>query len=227
MQPYLFPYIGYFQLVNAVDRFILLDDVNYIKRGWVNRNRLLVNNKEHLFTIPVKDVSQNRPINKLSLVEEDKWKKNIMRTLEMNYKKAPHFKTVFSLINQIIYSNELSLSKYILNSLEQINSYLGITTGIVPGSSVYGNNCFKGQERIIDICRKEDADIYINAIGGTYLYSKEEFKREGVDLKFIKPLMIKYTQFGGQFVPWLSIIDVMMFNSKEELNSLINKYELL
>ncbi len=227
MQPYLFPYIGYFQLINAVDRFVLLDDVNYIKKGWINRNRILVNSKEHLFTVPVKGVSQNRLISELFLVEEDKWKTKLLRTMEESYRKASQFKDVISLFNQIIYSKELSLSKFILYSLEQINNYLGITTEIVASSSIYGNTCLKGEERIIDICKKEKADVYINAIGGLALYSGEKFIRSGIELKFIKPLSIEYPQYDNQFVAWLSIIDVMMFNSMEKLKSLIRRYELL
>lgn len=227
MQPYLFPYIGYFQLINAVDRFVLLDDVNYIRKGWINRNRILVNNLEHLFTVPVKEASQNRRINEVFLVEEDKWKTKLIKTLENSYKKAPFYKSTIFLLHNLVYSNEVNLSKYILNSLDELNKYLGITTEIVPSSSKYENSSLKAQDRIIDICRKENADVYFNASGGMDLYCRDEFAKEGFELKFIKPLKIEYLQFDKQFVPWLSIIDVMMFNSKGNIKSLLNQHEII
>lgn len=227
MQPYLFPYIGYFQLINTVDKFVVLDDVNYIKKGWINRNRILVNNLEYLFTVPVKEASQNKKINELFLLEENKWKTKLIKTLENSYKKAPFYKGTISLLYNLIHSNELNLSKYILNSLDQLNKYLGITTEIVSSSSIYENSFLKAQDRIIDICRKENADVYLNAIGGMDLYSAEEFVKEGFELKFIKPLKVEYLQFDKHFVPWLSIIDVMMFNSKENIESLLNQHEIL
>jgi len=227
MQPYLFPYIGYFQLIKVVDKFILFDDVNYIKKGWINRNRILVNKEEFMFTIPVKAMSQNKHINELFLVEEDKWKKKLVKTLEESYKNAPNFESAFSLLNQIIYLKEQNLSKYILNSLEQLKEYLGITTEIVPSSSIYGNGELKAQDRILDICRKESADQYFNAIGGMELYSKEEFAKEGIVLKFLRPSKIEYRQFDSNFQPLLSIIDSMMFNSQDELSVLLNQFEIL
>lgn len=227
MQPYFFPYIGYFQLINAVDKFVLLDDVNYIKKGWINRNRILVSNMEYLFTIPVKDASQNKRINEIFLVEEDIWKTKLLKTLEASYKKAPFYNVTISMIKNLINSNEKNLSKYIFNSLEQLNSYLGITTKIISSTSVYKNSCLKGQNRIIDICRKENTDVYINAIGGMSLYSRDEFVKDGFELRFIRPRKVEYPQYDGQFIPWLSIIDVIMFNSKENIKTILNQFETL
>jgi hypothetical protein len=227
MQPYIFPYIGYFQLINAVDRFVILDDVNYIKKGWINRNRILVNKKDYKFIVPVKDLSQNKLISDLFLVEEDKWKIKLLRTIEDNYKKAPFYESTFLIINQLIEYGELNLSRYIVKSLQTLTDYLGISTQIIPSSSVYCNSNLKAQERILDICMKEKADVYINAIGGIELYSKEEFHANGIDLKFLSPSRIEYPQFQGQFVPWLSIIDVLMFNPKEVVKTYLNQYDLV
>lgn len=226
MQPYLLPYIGYFQLINAVDRFIFLDDVNYIKKGWINRNRILVNSREYLFTIPLKEASQNKLIKDLQLADDEKWKSKLIRTIDDSYKKAPQFKNVFPLVNQIIHFDEKNLSKYILNSIILLNEYLNISTEIVPGSSIYNNYSLKAQEKIVDICRKEHARIYINAIGGIDLYSKDIFSESGIELKFIRSLPLKYPQFNKQFIPWLSILDVMMFNSSETLFSLLKMNEI-
>ena len=227
MQPYLFPYIGYFQLINAVDKFVILDDVHYIKKGWINRNRILVNNKEYLFTVPVKSISQNKLINELYLVEEERWKKDLVRTINFNYKNAPFFSDIILLISKIINSNEQNLSKYILNSLQLLNRYMKINTEVITSSSIYGNSWLKGQDRILDICKQENADIYLNAIGGSELYSREEFIRNGINLKFLKSLKIVYSQYETQFLPWLSIIDVMMFNPKEKIRAFLDQYELL
>jgi len=226
MQPYLFPYIGYFQLINAVDKFVILDDVNYINKGWINRNRILVNGKEYLFTVPLKKSSQNKLIFECELAD-DKWKQKLIRTIEMNYKKAPFFCQNFEIIKTIIDYNEINLSKYLCNQIEVLCNYLNITTEIVKTSLYYNNSHLKAQEKIMDICKKEKTDVYINAFGGQKLYSKEYFKENNIEIKFIKSNPITYKQFNNEFVPWLSIIDVMMFNSKEEIKEMLNKYELI
>jgi hypothetical protein len=227
MQPYLFPYIGYFQLINAVDKFILYDDVNFITRGWINRNKILIDGKAYLFTIPLSGASQNKLINEINLVEDGKWKLKFFKTIEINYKKAPFFETVSPLIHEIIESPFQKIAELIVYSLKLINEYLGIKTLIVS-SSVYKNIQLKGQTRILDICRRENADKYINLIGGMELYSQEAFKENNIELSFIKPLSFQYNQFNMEFVPWLSIIDILMFNSVVTIIDILNsKCELI
>lgn len=119
MQPYFLPYIGYFQLINAVDTFVLLDDVNYINKGWINRNQLLLNGKAHLFTLPLQKASQNKLINQLELSNETKWKDKLLKTIETAYKKAPQFHLVFPLISQILQYPESNLSLFIHHSIQK------------------------------------------------------------------------------------------------------------
>lgn len=228
MQPYLFPYIGYFQLIAAADKFIVLDDVNYIKKGWINRNRILIGGKDKLFTVPLKEASQNKKIRDIELVEDDKWKDKFLMTLKLNYNKAPYYSEAISRIEKIIQCKEVNLSSYIYNSILGLCSYLDIKTELVPSSSVYSNGDLKAQEKILDICFKEKATDYINPIGGMELYDKNSFIQSSINLNFIKSSEIVYRQFNNPFVPWLSIIDLMMFNSKESiLDFITNKYNLI
>jgi len=226
MQPYLFPYIGYFQLMNAVDKFVIYDDVNFINRGWVNRNRILVNSKEHMFTVPLKNASQNVLIKDLELIEPGKWKNKFLKTLEHAYGKAPFFEKVFSIVNKVINTKSKFIKDWHLNSFRLINNYLGINTIIVESSSIYNNQSLKGQDRILDICIKEKTNQYINPIGGKELYSSEIFRDHHIKLNFLATEKLYYNQFSNDFVPDLSIIDIMMFNSLDRINNNLSLYTL-
>lgn len=102
MQPYLFPYLGYFQLIQAVDKFILLDDVNFIKRGWVNRNRILVNGKDHLFSLPLQRASQFKKINDLKLADYPGWRNRFFKTLTHAYRQASQYEPVMKMLHQAL-----------------------------------------------------------------------------------------------------------------------------
>jgi hypothetical protein len=227
MQPYLFPYIGYFQMMNAVDEFVLLDDVHYINKGWINRNRILVNKQDYIFTMPLKEASQNKLINEIEIMQDGKWQTKFLKTIQLSYKKAPFFDSCFSIMEKIILSEERILSKFILKSFFCINNYLDIPTLIKESSTIDKDVDLKGQGRILAICIKEKACEYINAIGGIELYSKEHFSKNNIELRFIKSNPLKYDQFKQDFVPWLSIIDVMMFNSKEAIRKMLLNYQCL
>lgn len=227
MQPYIFPYIGYFQLINTVDKFIIYDDVNFINKGWINRNRILVNGKDSLFTIPLKEASQNKLINNIEVNWDSAWKSKFLKTIEQSYKKAPYYQQVLPLIEGLLNTEKSIFSEIIFENLTQVCQYLEIKTEIVPSSSIYHNTHLKAQERIIDICVQEKTDTYINPIGGLELYDKAAFQAIGKELFFIKSKAIRYTQFKNEFVPWLSIIDILMFNSPEHISTLLNDYELV
>ncbi|NQU81513.1 MAG: WbqC family protein [Bacteroidetes bacterium] len=227
MQPYLFPYIGYFQLMNAADKFVVYDDVTYIKSGWINRNRILVNNREHMFTIPLKNASSNILIKDIQISLNDKWINKLLKTLDQNYKKAPYFEEIFSLVSRIINIKTKYIRDMHLRSFQLINQYLGIETSVIETSNIYNNQYMKGKQRVIDICHQENAKHYINPIGGQELYEKELFMKNGIKLSFLKTEEINYPQFESDFVPWLSVIDVMMFNSLEIIQNMLNQYELI
>lgn len=229
MQPYIFPYIGYFQMIKAVDKFVFYDDVNFIKKGWINRNRILVNGDDFLFTVPLTKISQNNLINESKVNKEtyQDWKANFLKTLNTNYKKALFYQETFPLIQKILDSNYQTISELAIKSITEIADYLDIQTSFIVSSEKYNNKGMDKQIRLIDICKQEDSNHYINAIGGQELYKKEDFAKEGIQLDFIQPLPIEYSQFHHKFVPWLSIIDVLMFNSIDEVNLMLDKHELI
>lgn len=227
MQPYFFPYLGYFQLIASVDKFVLLDDVHMIRQGWVNRNNILLQGKAHLISIPVQKASQNKLICDLELVDSAMWREKMFKTLRQAYSKAPYFSDVEPLVASVLQFPNNSLSHFVLQSITSVAEYIGLKTKFVPSSSVYLNAYLKGQERIIDICLQEHAGSYINAIGGQDLYSKKAFSDKGISLQFVKMRSVDYQQFGANFVPSLSIIDVLMFNSREQIAGLLMEKDLL
>jgi len=186
-----------------------------------------VNNQSSLFTIPLKDASQNRLIRDIELVQTSGWQKKLLKTMEHAYKKAPHFKELFPVISAIINAEISHIYQLASLSIISIAAYLGIPTVFVKSSVIYHNANLKSQERILDICIREKADHYINPSGGMEIYSRNLFEESGVRLNFLKARPVSYKQFNGEFVPFLSIIDVLMFNSKEASNQLLGEYELL
>ncbi|MCE7064435.1 WbqC family protein [Dyadobacter sp. CY326] len=227
MQPYIFPYIGYFQLINAVDKFIIYDDVNFINKGWINRNNLLVSGQAHLFTIPLKDASQNKLINEVQLLKGEPWQKKFLKTLQQSYQKAPYYQKVFVLIEEIVNLDVETIYELTFEALVRTCNYMEIKTEIVASSSIYQNTHLKGPDRILDICKQKGADHYINPIGGMELYDKGKFEKEGIKLNFIKSVSSPYNQFKNAFVPWLSIIDILMFNDPEAIREQLKAYELI
>ena len=230
MQPYFMPYIGYFQLIKAVDKFIIYDDVTYIKQGWINRNQLLINGEARKFTIPISNGSSNNLIKDvvISNMVFDKWKITFYKTLMSSYRRAPYYNNVLDLMDRIINCSTNYISELAVHSIEETLKYLNISRDIVRSSEVYNNNNeLMSQNRVLDICKKESAKTYINPIGGQELYSQEIFRHHGLELFFIKTKEFKYQQFTNEFVPWLSIIDVLMFNSSEEINEMLDNYELI
>lgn len=229
MQPYFFPYIGYFQLINAVDKFVVYDDVNFIKGGWINRNNVLINKKTFLFTVPLENSSSFIQIDQTRLHSKfyQIWKIKFLRSLEQSYKKAPYYDDVFFLIEKILNTESNFISHLAIESIKGVCSYLDIKTQIIDTSKQYNNKYLSGQDRIISICQFEHANQYINPIGGIDLYSKDDFKNNAIILNFIKTKPIVYKQFDNEFFSWLSIIDVLMFNSKNEVMRILNEYDLV
>ncbi len=228
MQPYFLPYIGYWQLINAVDKFVLLDDVNYIMRGYINRNSILVNGREHRFTIPVRQASQNKLIKDTKFAFPDEEKNKFLLMVENSYKKAPCFNEVMPLIHQIVEFEQEDITQYIHNSLTIIMNYLGIETKIYHSSQIPKNNDLHGQDRILEICRQLRSDVYINPCGGRKLYSSDEFEKNGIRLYFLdtRSDKIHYSQNNEEFKENLSIIDIMFFNDVETIRTFLQEYDL-
>ena len=224
MQPYFFPYIGYWQLINSVDIFIIYDDVNFIKRGYINRNNILINNVKHLFTLALIKSSQNKKINEILIGENNK---KILRTIEQSYLKAPFFHDIFPIIEDIFSNKEKDLSKFLGNSLQIFSKYLDINTKFEYSSMIENDKSLQAQDRLIEISKILNATDYINAIGGEQLYDKNAFSDAGINLSFIQTELINYKQFNNKFIPNLSIIDVMMFNRKEDIKEMLKNYTLV
>lgn len=225
MQPYFLPYIGYFQLINAVDKYVIYDDVQYIKSGWINRNNILLNGQNFRFNLIILGASPKKLINEIFVAENQF---NLLKTIESAYKKAPFFSIVFPLLENIINYENKNLAKYIGNSLIKIAIYLNIKTEFIYSSEIKAkNNLLKAQAKVINICSVLNATEYINAIGGIELYDKEKFEKNNIKLRFLKINSLEYKQFHNPFIPNLSILDVLMFNSIEKINIILNKYELI
>ena len=226
-QPYFVPYIGYWQLINTVDVFIISDDYNYINRGWVNRNKILEKGSPKYFNIEISHASSNKKINELYISEEIFNKDKKLMQLRNVYRRAPFFSEGYMLMQDIFDYKESNLAVFLENSIKKICDYLDIQTKFVRSSSIPGNCELKKEYKIFNQCKYVGADIYINAIGGQSMYSFEQFKQHGIKLGFIQTNDIRYKQLWYDFVPNLSIIDVIMFNSKAEIKKILQQYTLL
>jgi hypothetical protein len=228
MQPYLFPYIGYWQLLNTVDTFVVYDNIQFMNDRWFHRNNILVNQKKKLFTIPIKKDSH-----KLNVVDRyisDKSHKNIqviLAQINNEYRKARYFNNVFPLIKSIFLHDEKNLFKYVYNSIIQVCNHLDIKTKIVISSNIDINHNLKKQSKVIAINKSLNSTQYINMSSGYKLYDLDKFQKENIQLKFLKPEYIEYKQNNDNFIPFLSIIDVMMFNSKEETKKILSKFKFM
>lgn len=225
MQPYFLPYIGYFQLIASVDKFVIYDNIKYTKKGWINRNRMLQNNIDKTFTIPLLKDSDRLDIVE-RFISEDFNRKKLLSQFRGSYLKAPYFNEVWHLIENVVLFEENNLFRYIENSILLVCAYLDITTEIITSSSIPAQHELFSQEKVISICNEMKAKTYINPIGGKELYSIEAFAANEIELKFIEANKIEYTQFQNSFISGLSIVDVLMFNSKAECKELIQEYKL-
>lgn len=228
MQPYFLPYIGYFQLINAVDKFVMYDNIEFTKKGWINRNRILMNGKDCIITIPIRKDSDYLDVNQRYLAESyAKEKSKIVSKISELYRKSPQYDVIFPLIESVFCNVENNLFDFIFNSLTVILHYLDIKTEIVFSSTIAIDHSVKSKDKVIAICKKLGATQYINPIGGLDLYLEEDFKNNELDLHFLKSNPIEYKQFDNDFIPWLSIIDVLMFNSPKEVKRMLNQFEII
>lgn len=222
MQPYFLPYIGYFQLINAVDQFVIYDNIQYTKKGWINRNRILVNGKDEFITLPLKKDSDYFHVNQRYLSDAFALEKEkITRKIKEVYRKAPYFNETFEVWLAIVNCKDVNLFSFILNALQKINSYLEIETPLLISSSIAIDHQLKAEDKVIAICKALQATCYLNPIGGVELYAKKSFDAHHLKLQFIQANPFVYQQFNHDFIPWLSILDVMMFNNKDVLQEII------
>lgn len=227
MQPYFLPYIGYFQLMSDVDMFVVYDNIKYTKKGWINRNRILMNGKDHLFTIPIAAASDycdiiDREVSKTFDREK------LLSQFKGAYARSPQFGNVFPWLSDLVNESEANLFGYIFRSLLKVRSRLGLETEVIRSSSLSVDPALTGQDRVIATCRAVGATVYVNPIGGLDLYHRDQFRAHGIELRFLQSGPVRYPQFGGEFVPSLSIVDVMMFNPASSVQALVrNAYGLV
>jgi hypothetical protein len=225
MQPYLFPYIGYFQLINTVDKFVFYDDVNFIKNGWINRNRIIINNSSKYITIQLKGASPNKIINEIEFTDN---REKLKSTIRMAYCKAPYYGAVWPLIEEALSINTQKISDQSIFSVKLVCEYLGTNTKFEVSSEKYPHT--KGLEkvaRLVEVCRINEATTYINSYGGKELYRKDIFRESNIKLQFLRTVLTDYKQFSNVFFPSLSIIDVLMFNSVNDIQSMLENYDIL
>ena len=228
MQPYFLPYIGYFQLMNTVDEFVIYDNIEFSRKGWVNRNRILVNGVDMYVTLPLKKDSDYLDIIERSLAET--WpveRKKMLNRIKESYRNAPHFNEVFPVIEELLLFEETNLFRFLFNTLQRTKDYLGIKTALTISSTLHINHELRSEDKVLVMAQSRNSDVYINPIGGIELYNKQRFREMGIELLFLKTDNFTYDQNKMPFIPFLSIIDVMMFNSQEKIRDYLLRYSLL
>lgn len=214
MQPYFLPYIGYWQLIAAVDTFVIYDNIKYTKKGWINRNRLLRDGEPVTFSLPIAAGPDSLDVVERELAPSLDRRK-LLAQFQGAYAKAPYFAEVLPLLREIIEYPEQNLYRYVRHSVDRLCSHLGLQTRIVVSSDVPIDHDLRAQDKVLALCKSLGASEYINPIGGTELYERAVFADHELRLSFLRATPFEYPQFGKVFVPWLSIIDLLMFNPLE------------
>lgn len=223
MQPYLFPYLGYFQLINAVDEFVLGDVLQYEKESWINRNKILVNGQPMLFSFPLKKDRFDASIREKQFADSIAGdREKLLKTIKNSYSRAPNFAAFFPLLEEIILFPVASLADYAENSIRRICRYAGITTPIRLASELSLPLRMDKQERVVQTVKALNGGMYVNPISGATLYREAYFRERGLQLRFHRMGDVKYRQLKEPFTPNLSIIDVLMFNDPFSLRQMLD-----
>lgn len=223
MQPYFFPYLGYFHLLDSCDIFVFLDNVNYINRGWVNRNQFIFSGSPNMFTIPLNGASQNKLINEIEIAD-GRWTKLFLKSLEMSYKKTKCYSELIDSLKEVLGDGTGRISDLNMRTTIWCAAQLGMVKEFKVSSVDFSEVQGVGQDRIIRICQLEGASGYNNAIGGLELYNKQVFSDFGIQLSFVKSALNNYQQIGSEFFPGMSILDVLMNNDLQERQVLLKQY---
>lgn len=229
MQPYFLPYIGYFQLIAVADVFVVYDNIKYTKKGWINRNRLLANGEASVFSVPLQKASDALDVRERHLAH-DFDRRKLLNVFKGAYGGAPCFKPTMTLLESIIGCTDTNLFGYVQHSLSLVCAHLNLETRIVTSSDLPIDHQLRSQEKVIALCRSVGASVYVNPVGGTSLYADEAFREQGVELRFLRSRPVEYRQFGAPFVPWLSIVDLLMFNPRETVEAWVksrDQFDLL
>lgn len=230
MQPYFFPYIGYFSLIKHTDNYILLDKVQYIRHGWIERNRILKQSGGWSYiAVPLKKHSRDTLIADIEISNIENWKQRIISQLQY-YKGAPYYYTIMKLVDDILDIKTRSIVDLDFSALQKVCNYLNINTPIKIFSrmDLQIEKPEAADEWALNICRAiKGVTEYWNPIGGKEFFDCEKYTENHIEIYFQQMHIGEYKQKGNDFEPSLSIIDVMMFNSPEEINKMLDDYELI
>jgi len=225
MQPYFFPYLGYYQLANYVDLFVVFDDVNFINRGWINRNNILLSGQPHLITIPLNKASQNKLINEIEVSQDFNWKSKLRKKIDMCYSKSNNKQSGSEILEEAITCSN-KISEISERSLSSIFEYCGIRKKIIKSSEISYDKNLKAQDKILDICCKIGCTEYVNLPGGKNLYENKKFLEKGITLSFITKNSVRYKQQCKDFVDNLSMIDILMNNEAADIKILMSRFSI-
>ena len=221
MQPYLFPWIGYFQLLAQADVFVLYDDACYIKQGYINRNTLLAAGQAQRFTLPVPGASSNKRIGELAF---DTQVEKLLKTLRQSYRHAPAYSDVMPLIEDVLLHQDRDITACCQRGMENILAYLCLTRRLIRSSELDYDRTENAENKVIGMCNALGGDIYVNSTGGRHLYSAAAFAAQGIALRFLQANNVAYDQGTPEFVPNLSIIDVLMYCTPDAVRQALDHY---
>jgi hypothetical protein len=227
MQPYFLPYVGYWQLMGAVDAFVVYDRIKYTKKGWINRNRMLLNGSDAMFSLPLASGSDQLMVSERTLSSAFDRRK-LLAQFEGAYRKAPQFDAVQPLLRDVVMCPADNLFDYLWHSIVRIREHLGLNTRLIVSSDVPHDESLKSQDKVLALCGALGATVYVNPIGGVELYDRDAFSLRGITLQFHKARPFDYPQLGAPFVAWLSIVDVLMFNPAATVDDAVrHQFDLL
>lgn len=224
MQPYFFPYLGYFQLIAAADTFVLYDDSQYIKNGWSNRNRIAIRGEAHFLTWPVEPGPSTASYRERRYAAGAQAK--LLKTIAQAYARAPQHGSAMPLIERLLGFEDLRVAAFNGHAVREIARHIGLDTDLVESSDITRGESGTAQAKVIAICRALGASTYVNPAGGRHLYERQGFADAGLQLRFLEPILRPYEQFGTAFVPGLSIIDLLMFNPADRVGAMARDFAL-
>lgn len=215
MQPYFLPYIVYWRLINSVDKFVIYDDVQFMKGGWINRNQIYIKGEKKYITLPLKKYQHTDNINKVYIDKSNKLFQSLYNKVEQNYKDSLNFDSVMPLFKEIYQYDTDNLSDYVVHSIKLIMEYLSIETELVLSSNLNKDKSLKAQDKVLDICKLIGAKEYYNLPGGKELYEKKAFEIEDIKLK-----ILDYNPITTEFI---SILEPMFNSDYQQLKELLRE----
>ncbi|MCR5663636.1 MAG: WbqC family protein [Oscillospiraceae bacterium] len=229
MQPYFFPYLGYWQLMNAVDRYVIYDDVNFIKGGRINRNAILTNGQAHNINLPLLGASPNKHINEVGVNCDPIQQRKLLETLRACYARAPYYREALPVLEKVLTQQEDNLGRYLTFQMRVMADFLGMDTELIVSSELEKDTALKAENKVLHICSLLGATEYYNSVSGIPLYEphRARFEAAGIELRFPRMRPVTYRQYKNDFVPNLSIIDVMMFCSRQECRALLKEFDFV